>query len=175
MSFNRSGHGLLFSLLFTSALCAPLAIGACGGVDPSTGTGGSGSTTASTTGSGGAGGNSTTTATTGVGGGSVSCGNALVCDPGAVCIVEDFEEPCSALAEDGGTCAPGEHMSMCGGIGYPCCCGQAPPSTFHCASPVGCGAEPSCDCLDKECPGDKMCQGIGGKPSEFHCVTPPKP
>jgi hypothetical protein len=172
MSFNRYRHGLFFSLLLTASFGA--ALGACGSSQPSTGSGGSGgSTTASTTGTGGS--STTTGTTTGSGGGSFACGAALSCDPGQACIVDDFDEPCSAAPDDGGACATGEHMSQCGGIGYPCCCGQAPPSTYHCVPLPDCDGGPSCACLGMVCPGDKWCQGIGSSTTEYHCVTPPVP
>ncbi|MFO0758542.1 MAG: hypothetical protein U0359_18765 [Byssovorax sp.] len=160
---------------------AAAAFGGCGGDSPSSsstgGTGGStttsGGTGGSTTTSSGTGGSTTTSA--GTGGGSVACGASLLCAPGEVCIVDEMDAPCSPAPEDGGACPPGTVENKCGGIGYPCCCGQAPPSEFRCASALSCAGAPSCDCLVAVCKDDKMCLGQGGKPDEFHCVTPPQP
>lgn len=159
-------HGIAVLVFVVAPLLATLTFGACGGM----GSTAAGTTSAASSGTGGngAGGN-------GTGGGGVECGPTLLCGPHQVCIVDEMDTPCSPAPEDGGACAPGTTMSLCGGIGYPCCCGQAPPSDFRCEPLPDCDGGPSCECAGDVCGKSKMCQMIGGKPSELHCVSPPQP
>lgn len=99
----------------------------------------------------------------------VPCGDALTCTDGAVCIVHPQEEPCTTLEDTGAECPEGTRQTKCGGIGYPCCCGEAPAPIYECDSPSGCGGPPSCDCIDR-CDGGSQCtEPADGDGTTFVC------
>ena len=159
---------------------------ACGGDSESDGAGGTssggtssggtssggtsaGGTSAGGTSAGGAGGASGS----GGGGGTTACGASLVCDASSVCIVDEKSAKCTALVDDAGTCPAGQTKSQCGGIGYPCCCGEAPPPVYECYTPTACGDVPTCDCVNDACEVAGLCTDLTADAARtFRCELP---
>lgn len=108
--------------------------------------------------------------------GPIACGAALTCGGGAVCVQEAFAPSCQTRLDTAVACPEGTTESMCGGAGMPCCCAPAPPMTYRCYEPAGCGTVPACDCVQAACSPDKQCMGVTSETSGiFRCEEPAAP
>jgi hypothetical protein len=107
--------------------------------------------------------------------GGIACGDALTCTGREVCVRESAPADCQALDGDSdASCPEGTTETMCGGAGYPCCCGPTPEPTWTCVVPDGCGGEPTCECVP--CEDGKQCTSVGSETSGvFSCDDPPAP
>ena len=171
------------SSVWLTVVCCSLSLVACGddGDGGSNGGGPSGGAPSGGSGEGGSGGDDPGGAGPGGSGGGggaeyppVECGDALTCDAGDVCIVEPNEPECTNLGK-GETCPEGTTEQICGGAGFPCCCGPTPPPDYRCVSGAPCGGElPTCECLDP-CTGGDECIAVAINEYTFQCQAPALP
>ena len=170
--------------VWLTVVCCSLSLVACGddGDGGSNGGGPSGGAPSGGSGAGGSGGDDPGGAGPGGSGGGgggaeyppVECGDALTCDAGDVCIVEPNEPECTNLGK-GETCPEGTTEQICGGAGFPCCCGPTPPPDYRCVSGAPCGGElPTCECLDP-CTGGDECIAVAINEYTFQCQAPALP
>lgn len=101
----------------------------------------------------------------------MACGT-LACKATEVCLEESYPPECENRTDTGVDCPEGTTASMCGGAGFPCCCGPAPEMTYACVDASACGN--TCDCI--ECPTGKACIPVGSESSGvFLCEELPMP
>jgi len=103
---------------------------------------------------------------------SVECG-ASTCAGGDVCIERPQPPTCENKTAPDDLCpADKPNDTTCGGAGFPCCCGDTPPSLMECSPAAECGDSVSCNCLTDECPTSMYCSPRAQE-GVFLCEEPP--
>jgi hypothetical protein len=101
------------------------------------------------------------------------CGPTLACRGDEVCVQQTYEPSCDERLDTGADCPEGTTPSRCGGVGYPCCCGDAPEPTWSCVAPIDCDGEVTCACLPDAC-SEGACEPTLD-PDAFVCAPLAKP